>query len=303
MIEDEVEALLALPRDRQLEQLSALIDGLPAASGPEEWNTTFGPRSLFDAWTSTTIARDLYQANAQVLRPHLDALSDWRIVDVGGGDGRLWRHTLRESDRGELIVVDPVPEAAARVAEAVPVGVTVRGIVASVQDADLPDADALVCSLTLHHVAGADAAERAAHGMSGTGKLEALRAFRDALAARAGLGILNEADMMCDLATPPGSPVTRDNVFDSYVRRCGPGVIADIRRSDVPEELRQRWRAMLRHWFVEQVAVADLPLAERDVYELPVAQWLALFERAGLTVVSHRCTDAQDLFWQYVFRP
>ncbi len=304
MLEDDVEALLRRPRAEQLAGLQPLLDGLGPAQLSEEWNTTFGPRSLFDAWTSTSIATGLYVANGQVLRKHLDGRSDWRIIEVGGGDGKLWNQVLRPGDQGEIIVVDPVPEAHSRVQLNVPDGVSVRGITGFVQDVELPDADAVVCSLTLHHVAGADAAERAAHGLSGPGKLETLIAFGQALKARSGIGILNEANMMCDLSTPPGDQVTRENVFDSYVRRCAPGVISDIRgRSDADEDLRARWRAMLRHWFLEQVRVADLPLADRDVYELPVGRWMALMGRADLLVRSNRCTDDYELFWQYVFEP
>lgn len=296
MILADLREIVAMPRGRQPEALDRLRRALPPAES-EAWNTRFGPGSLFEAWTASSLMRGLYAANAATLRPLLDARPSWRVIEVGGGDGRLWR-LLRPEDHGELVLVDPSPEAHAQVAATLPAGVRLVSHVAGVQDVDLPDADVIVCSLTLHHVAGADAAERAAHGLDGPGKREILAGFARALEARSGLAIVNEADVYCDIGLAPGDPILRERLIDSYVRRCAVALLDDLEASPDP-----RLQAIIQRWCLDQIAVADLPLAERDVYELDVPRWLALFERAGLGVEHRGFTDDHGLFCRYLLRP
>jgi hypothetical protein len=61
------------------------------------------------------------------------------------------------------------------------------------------------------------------------------------------------------------------------------------------------WEAVVRYWCIEQVAQASAPTALRDIYELDVARWLELLQRAGMTVLSHQYTDYWYLFHQYVY--
>lgn len=296
----DVREIVAMPRGRQPEAIDLLRRALPRAE-EEAWNTRFGPGSQFEAWTASTVMRGLYAANAATLRPLLDARPSWRVVEVGGGDGRLWRDLLHDRDRGELVLIDPAPEAHEQVAAALPAAVRLVSHVSGVQDVDLPDADAIVCSLTLHHLAGADAAERAAHGLAGRGKLEVLTGFARALRPRSGLALVNEADVYCDLGLAPGDPILVDRLIDSYVRRCAIALLDDAERGD--PGFRHRWRAIVQRWCLDQVEVAHLPVADRDVYELDVPRWLALFDRAGLVVEERGFTDAYGLFCRYVLRP
>jgi hypothetical protein len=268
--------------------------------GGEAWNTAFDADSLFSAFTRSTVAQGVYASNRATLRPLLRP--GFRVIEVGGGDGTLWRGLLTPEDRGEIVVVDPRPEAHAGVAAAAPPGVRVSAIPAPVQHAALPEADVVVCSLTLHHVAGVDTAACVAVGLSGPGKLEVLRAFRAAVAPRAGRVLLNEADVYCDLALPPGDPLLAERIVDSYVRRFAMSLLADIAdRGD--SDLRARWATIVRDWALGQIAAADVPYAERDVYELDVPAWLGLFERAGLRVVTRGFTDRWSLFHRYVLEP
>lgn len=294
MIADAVRGLLELPREQQVRAARELIASLPPAA-PEAWNSTFGPGSLFEAWTATSVATHTHRGLVQALQPFLEP--GFVIVDVGGGDGSVWRRAFTDDSRGTLIVVDPVAEAVERVRNAVPAGVEVQGIVGFVQDVQLPPCDAIVCSMTLHHLAGADAADREAHGLTGVGKLEVLQAFGAALNP-GGRVFLVEADVDCDLDLPSGSEKLADNIFDSYVRRCGRSILVDLEHG--PSHLHARWEHLLRHWFLEQLAVADLPLEQRDVYELTVPRWKALIERSGLTLVEHQALDRCDLFQLYV---
>lgn len=296
MIADAVRGLLALPRADQVEAARDLIASLPPAR-PEAWNTTFGPGSLFEAWTATRIARDVHSALAGAVAP-IVAKPGFTLVDVGGGDGSVWRR-LPDDATGTLVVVDPLEEAVERVRSVVPTGIRVEGCIGFVQDVDLPRCDGLVCSMTLHHLAGADATERAAHGLVGPGKREVLERFGAALNP-GGHGFLVEADVDCDIDLEPGCPQLADNIFDSYVRRCGAALLDDL--DGAPPELRTRWEHLLRHWFLEQLSMADVPLADRDVYELTIPRWKALIERSGLELVEHRGVDGWRLFQLYVFQ-
>ena len=79
--------------------------------------------------------------------------------------------------------------------------------------------------------------------------------------------------------------------------------MADIRTRgpSASDDLVARWRALLRHWFLGQLAAGQLPLDQRDVYELSVPRWLDLFQRAQLNVTDHRFVGATRLFHRYVF--
>lgn len=293
---EELDALLRLPRGAQLAAVQAWRKQVPAPELPEAWNSAFGPDSLFSAWTKTALVQGIYAANAAALAPVV-ARPGFTVLEVGGGDGSLWRLLLKPSSRGQLVLVDPHPAAHAAVREALPEGVELVSVVGSVAEVALPAVDAAVCSLTLHHVAGADAAERRAHGLDGPGKLEALRAVGGAL--RGGPLLLNEADVFCDLGLAPGDPILADRILDSYLRRCGRALMLEIAGCPDPE-LASRWWAILRRWCVDQLDVVDAPIAERDVYELDVPRWLALVERAGLQVRARGFTDRWGLFCRYV---
>ncbi len=311
-IVDRIEALLALPPDRQVAEARALIASLPEGDPPEAWNSTFGPGSLFEAWTRTSIAQDVHSALASQVRRYAK-IPGFVMLDIGGGNGSLWKRVFDGTESGTLIVVDKLESAVHTVASAVQdvewadgAGVSVRGLVGPVEDAltELPACDALICSMTLHHVAGADAEDRAAHGLSGIGKTEILAGFGNALRERNGRGFLVEAHVDCDLDLAPGDPQLADNIFDSYMRRCGRSILADVRRAEAEgtdADVLPRWRGLLRYWFLEQLAVVDAPIAERDVYELTMPRWSALVERAGLQAESVAAVDGHGLFVLYRF--
>ena len=281
---DAVRAILALPRQLQPDAVERLRLRL-GSGAPEQWNTRFGPGSLFEAWTQTTVARGVYEAN----RPLLPRSG--RVVEVGGGDGRLWSSVGFE---GELVLFDPVPEVHEVVASQVP------RLVSRVEPValDIPRCELVVCSMTLHHVAGRSEEERLRHGLSGPGKIEILRA----MAQSADRVILNEANVHCELDLAPGDPVLRDNLLDSYVRRCGHALLDQI-EADPDSPFVARWRHVLHRWCLDQVSLAEVPRQERDVYELDVARWEECFEAAGLRRVTRRFTDDYGLFVQYVLEP
>jgi len=288
--------LLALPAHQQVDAAMQVLHEAPEPV-PEVWNSRFAEGSLFDAWTRTTIAERAHEALAAAAQPALQP--GFHAIEIGAGNGRLWRQVLPADATGTLSVVDPVAEAIDEVRAVVPPGVEVIGEVAGVESVELPAADLVVCSMTLHHLAGVDAAQRAAHGLAGPGKGEVLQAFRDAVRPREGVVLLLEADIDCELDLPPGDPRLRDHIFDSYVRRCARSIVeADLPRAVSPD-LHARWEALLRHWFLGQLAVADAPLAARDVYELTVDRWLQVVAAAGLHVREHRFTDPWKLFHLY----
>ncbi len=308
----DLDGLLLLPRPQQQ---TALVELRAKHSPPEtgeSWNTAFGPGSLFDAWTRSSVAQAIYEANARTLAAQLADRVDWCVIEVGGGDGRLWT-TMRELGLlddltpGTLVVIDPVPEVGERVVDAVPAWITVEhrlGVVQSATQHAMPECDAVVCSLTLHHLAGRDQAARRRVGLDGPGKAEVLAALGRALSAREGLLLLNEADIHCDIELAPHDPVLAERLLDSYVRRCARSLLADIAtREDADEDLRWRWLAVVHHWCLAQVELASVSVAARDVYELDVGRWLDLFDQSALRLESHCFTDSWGLFHRYLLRP
>jgi hypothetical protein len=294
-----LENLLRLPRAEQPAAAVELSEGIDLGVPDEAWNSRFGEDSLFSAWTGSGLLSGLYAGNAAVLADHLK--SGWRTVEVGGGDGRLWSLLPELPEGGELTLVDPMLSTHEQVRLQLSSRVGMASLQGRVEDVlpQLPQADAIVCSLTLHHVAGRCTQERESHGLAGPGKLEVLRAFKAALSERRGLLILNEADVHCDLGLLPGDPLLADRLMDSYVRRTAVTLAREIRegRGDP-----LRLGRIIQRWCLAEVAMADAPVAERDVYELDVPRWLCLLEEAGFEVLQRGFSDSSMLFHRYVCR-
>ncbi len=70
---------------------------------------------------------------------------------------------------------------------------------------------------------------------------------------------------------------------------------------DTDATLRQRWDILLRHWFLDQIDKAFVPLAERDVYELDAPRWRQLLHEAGAEIQSSQYVDDWRIMVQYVF--
>jgi hypothetical protein len=63
-----------------------------------------------------------------------------------------------------------------------------------------------------------------------------------------------------------------------------------------------QWLSLAHRGCLDQIAVAELPLSERDVYELDGVRWMALLERAGFAVETQGVSDPYRLFSQYICR-
>ena len=86
---DELRQVVSLPRAHQyaaIQQLRAQHGG----AGQEQWNTAFGPLSLYEAWTRLPLMQSLYRSNRAVIDDVLRNRPDWHIVEIGGGNGALW---------------------------------------------------------------------------------------------------------------------------------------------------------------------------------------------------------------------
>jgi ubiquinone/menaquinone biosynthesis C-methylase UbiE len=297
----ELGRVVTLPRARQyaaLQQLRAQYSGVER----EQWNTAFGPVSLYDAWTRLPLMQGLYRLNRAVVDEVLRDRPDWHIVEIGGGNGAIWDGFLGPRGPGTLALIDPHPDAHTAVAMRLPENVAFQSYVASVEHVDIPDADVIVCSLTLHHVAGVDAAQRRVFGLQGDGKAEILQRCIAAVQRKDGVGVLNEADVYNEIDLPPGDPVLIDHFIDVYVRRTACAVAQALEAADPDPHLREAWEAILRHWCLEQVDNAFLAIDQRDVYELDASRWVNLLQNAGAQEVTHSYTDEWNLFQQYIFR-
>lgn len=296
-----LDTLTVLPRGEQFAALSELRARLqPGVT--EAWNITFGPDSLYNAWTRLPFVDAIYDHNRSVITETLHERNDWHVVEIGGGNGALWHGLLDSLPSGSFTLIDPNPSAHQAVRTRLPADVDFHSVIAPVAEAALPSADVVVCSLTLHHHAGESATQRGRYGMAGDGKVEILQRLVEALRPRSGIGILNEADCYNDIALPPGDETLVDHFLDVYVRRAARAVGLAI--DSAPEEctLTEAWEAILHHWCLEQIDHAFVPREERDVYELDVASWVRLLEDAGATDITHRYTDPWNLFVQYLFQ-
>ncbi len=299
--DSDLDELILLPRAAQYDALQRLRAS-HTDFNREEWNTAFGESSLYEAWTQLPFMQSLYGHNRDVIHGALGDRQDWHIVEIGGGNGVLWDGVFAEHRPGRLTLIDPHPEAHVAVAGRIPQHVVFNSIVEHVEAAEVPDADLVVCSLTLHHVAGLDAAQRASVGFEGVGKKEILGRIVSALRARVGTGIVNEADCYNEIDLAPSDPVLVDHFIDVYVRRTGRAIAHAMARPDIEHTVRDAWNAILQHWCLDQIGNALLPTDQRDVYELDVAHWLRLLGAVGARHVTHTYTDDWNLFQQYVFR-
>ena len=104
-----------------------------------------------------------------------------------------------------------------------PEGVKLRSVKSRVEELDgpLPECDALICNLVLHHVPGRDVAECEEQGLTErtAAKLEVLRAFRAALDARNGRLFFTDSDKFTEIALAPGDPVLAEQMVDAC-KRC-----------------------------------------------------------------------------------
>jgi hypothetical protein len=297
---EKLDELTLLPRARQFAALQELRATYEPADY-EQWNTAFGTESLYDAWTQLPFMQQLYESNRAVIGQTLQGRSGWHVVEIGGGNGALWEGVFDAQQAGTLTLVEPHPEAHASVAKRLPSHVRFQSIVDTAERAAIPDADVIVSSLTLHHVAGVDIAQRRAFGLDGDGKSEILRRCLAAIRRRHGVGILNEADCYNEIDLAPSDPVLVDRFLDAYVRRCARAIAEALDDSDSDSAQQQAWTLILKHWCLDQTELAFVPREQRDVYELDAAHWLGLFAGIGAESVTHRYTDAWHLFQQYVY--
>ena len=301
MWEEKLNEFAQLPRGQQFAALQQLR-AANKASEYEAWNTAFGSASLYDAWTQLPFMQGLYQHNRAIIQKTLQERSNWHIVEIGGGNGALWQNFFHTQQAGMFTLIDPHAEVHGTVAARLPEQVTFQSVIERVEQAEIPEADVLVCSLTLHHVAGLDAVQRKTFGFQGDGKKEILQRCIQAVRKRQGIGILNEADCNNEIDLAPGDPVLVDHFLDVYVRRAARAIAYALEQPDIDVSLKQCWESILRHWCLDQIDNALLSRAQRDVYELDTSRWLDLLETVGARDVSHQYTDEWNLFQQYVFR-
>jgi Methyltransferase domain len=295
-----LDELVLLPRAHQFAAIEKLWTTY-ASSDYEQWNTAFGSQSLYDAWARLPFMRSLYSHNRSLIRQTLPGRSDWHVVEIGGGNGALWQDLLTTLHPGTLTLIDPNVDAHVAVTSRLPKQVAFRALNYDVERVEIPDADVIVCSLTLHHVAGMDKAQRRAFGLDGEGKKEILQRVVAAIRSRQGIAILNEADCYNEIDLASGDPVLVDHFIDVYIRRAARGIAVALEESGADAELLRAWELILKHWCIDQIALALAPRDQRDVYELDAAHWLGLLADVGARGISHRYTDTLHLFQQYTF--
>ena len=134
---DDLNDLVLLPRGRQYEALQTLRQKTQAADH-EQWNTTFDSTSLYQAWTRLPLAQGVYEVNRPVIRRAIAGREDWRIVEIGGGNGALWQEFFADAPPGTLTLIDPNQNAHTAVAGRLPEHVELHSIIEPAETADIP---------------------------------------------------------------------------------------------------------------------------------------------------------------------
>ena len=57
---DAIDVILALPRTQQPAAAAELAERVSLSASAEAWNTRFGPKSLYAAWSETRLVAGLY---------------------------------------------------------------------------------------------------------------------------------------------------------------------------------------------------------------------------------------------------
>lgn len=258
------------------------------AGGAEEWNTNFSSTSLYEALSKLTFMQQIYKVNRQAIYEALKGRQNWHIVEIGGGNGEIWREFEWPTSSGSFTLIDINQNSQPQVSRYIPQHVKFNSIISPVEEADIPEADIILCSLCIHHIPGLSQEQREEYGFSGPGKLEVLEKFIKALKPRKGICILAECDNYSEIDLDPGNPILIDNILDEYVRRAGMAIVIDNISKEISCHNIQLMIKILEHWMIDEVQKAFVSVQERDIYELDVAHWLLLIEQAGAELLHHQ---------------
>ena len=300
--QDALDQIVTLPYALQQEALKKFRKKFKLKVS-EQWNTTFGKDSLYQAWTFIEPMIQLYNANREVIRDFIKNLKEWTIVEIGGGNGTLWQNFFSGHSKGEFILIDPVKDSHDTVIKHFPDTVSFTSIIQPVEQVIIPHADVIVCSLMLHHIPGFNTDHNKCLGINSVGKSEIIKRFLQSIRCRNGICIINESDIYTDIDLAPHDPVLIHRLIDSYIKRAGKSVAMKIDDPAVPITVRKKLELVMIHWLIDQVEIAgQSPLSKRDIYELDTIHWLELFQRVGANIINHGFTDKWHLFHQYIIK-
>jgi hypothetical protein len=298
----KLDQVLSLPIAWQREALKKIRKEINTTID-EQWNTDFGKNSLYQAWSEIDPMRGLYNTNRKIIRDFLADKKKWIIIEIGGGNGALWKDFFQDNSEGTFILIDPVKNSHNAVSSELPGRITFRSIIEPVENVSLPAADIIVCSLMLHHIPGFDMAHNKRFGINSPGKYDILCRFLQSIRIRNGICIINESDIYTDIDLPPDDPVLIHRLIDSYIKRAGKSVAKKIDDPDISGSVKKRLELILIHWLIDQVEIAGAaPVQARDVYELDTIEWLKLLALSGAKIINHKFTDDWHLFHQYIIK-
>jgi len=299
---EKINYIISLPQGHQRDAVRKLRATFPENIG-EEWNSEFGKDSLYEAWSQILPMQNIYGLNKMTINKHIKDLTNFTILEVGGGNGALWRNFFNENHKGNFILVDSNENAHKAVKETLPKSINFESVNKNIQDTEIPEADIIVCSLALHHVPGITLYENKKYGVESFGKQDIIEKFLKSIRPKNGILILNESDIYTDIKLKPRTPFLYQKLVDSYIRRACKAIIYTMEAEGTSEDLYQKLEKVIIKWSLEQIERAgNASLQERDVYELDAIHWLDLFENAKAEIVSHKNSDEWNLFHQYILK-
>lgn len=300
---ERLNKIINLPQRHQRDAIRVLVRNLKPTIN-EAWNTNFAEGSLYDAWAQTLPMRNLYETNRNTIKKYISEKNNFTILEIGGGNGELWKNFFNSQTKGNYILIDPVEDSHVAVAKNIPENVSFISIKKKIQDIEtLPESDIIVSSLMLHHVPGCFYEENKKYEIDGPGKGDILLKMKESIKNNDGIIILNESDVYTDIKINPKTYILYHRLIDSYVRRAAKSIAFMIENEDISEDLFLKLEQVIIKWSLEQIEIAgNAALKNRDVYELDMIHWFELFEKIGLKIVSHKITDEWHLFHQYILK-
>jgi hypothetical protein len=300
---ERLNKIITLPQRHQRDAIRVLSRNFKQIIN-ENWNTLFGPESLYEAWSNILPMRNLYEVNRNVISKIISEKQNFTILEIGGGTGALWKNFFTSKHNGNYILIDPVEDSHIAVSKVIPENIPFFSLKKGIQQIEtLPNADIIICSLMLHHIPGIEYHENIKYGIESLGKGDILKKMLQSIKENDGIIILNESDVYTDIKLPPKSHLLYHRLIDSYVRRAAKSIAFMMETEDIQDELYLKLEQIILSWSLDQIEiVGNADLDKRDVYELDTIHWQELFDKIGAEIVNHKVTDEWHLFHQYILK-
>lgn len=245
---ERLNKILTLPQRHQRDALRILSRSFKP-SDSETWNKRFDQDSLYESWSQILPMRNLYEVNKNVINKKLSELQNFTIVEIGGGNGALWRNLFNPNQKGTFILIDPTEESHEAVKKAIPSNIEFISIKKSVEELNqIPEADIIVCSLVLRFIPGTEKEENKKYGIDRIGKAQIIRKILESIRIKNGILIINETDVYTDIKIAPKTHFLFHSLIDSNIRRLAKSISFMMETEELTEDLFKKLELIIINW-------------------------------------------------------